>query len=120
MHGKKCNACGANAEIQLGALLKKPGMRMALRNVYLDFAVDPFFRDARMEAYERLLLDVTPGRLALFVRRDEKETAWTWGAPILEQWQSGTDLPKIYLLDLCLRTLFSHETAPAGRRRTHT
>lgn len=49
-----------------------------------------------MEAYERLLLDVIGGRLALFVRRDEQEAAWHWVAPIIEDWATQASLPKPY------------------------
>ncbi|RQR24486.1 glucose-6-phosphate dehydrogenase [Burkholderia sp. Bp9143] len=69
--------------IRMGALAKQPGLGMTLQGVYLDLAFDRFFRQDRMEAYQRLLLDVIAGRLALFVRRDEQEAAWHWVAPIL-------------------------------------
>ncbi|TKC87321.1 glucose-6-phosphate dehydrogenase [Trinickia terrae] len=75
-----------NESIRLNALAKQPGMGMNLRGVYLDLAFDQFFQQDRMEAYQRLLLDVIAGRLALFVRRDEQEAAWRWVAPILEAW----------------------------------
>jgi glucose-6-phosphate 1-dehydrogenase len=83
--------------IRLGALVKTPGLDMSLRNVYLDLAFDQFFSDTRMDAYERLLLDVIAGRLALFVRRDGQEAAWKWVAPIQELWQRSHDGPKLYL-----------------------
>lgn len=83
--------------IRLDALAKKPGMGMTLQGVSLDLAFDQFFSEARMEAYERLLLDVIAGRLALFVRRDEQEAAWTWVAPIIELWRKTGDTPKPYV-----------------------
>ena len=69
--------------IRLSTLAKRPGLGMTLQGVSLDLAFDRFFQQDRMEAYQRLLLDVIAGRLALFVRRDEQEAAWRWVAPIL-------------------------------------
>jgi glucose-6-phosphate 1-dehydrogenase len=85
-----------NESIRLNALAKQPGMGMNLRGVFLDLAFDQFFRQDRMEAYQRLLLDVIAGRLALFVRRDEQEAAWRWVAPILDAWRSPDAVPKPY------------------------
>lgn len=85
-----------NESVRLDALGKVPGMGMNLRGVYLDLAFDRFFQQHRMEAYQRLLLDVIAGRLALFVRRDEQEAAWQWVAPILEEWLRSDTGPKPY------------------------
>jgi glucose-6-phosphate 1-dehydrogenase len=85
-----------NESIRLNALAKQPGMGMNLRGVFLDLAFDQFFQQDRMEAYQRLLLDVIAGRLALFVRRDEQEAAWRWVAPILDAWQAPDAVPKPY------------------------
>ncbi|SOE74453.1 glucose-6-phosphate 1-dehydrogenase [Burkholderia sp. OK233] len=85
-----------NESIRLSALAKQPGMGMTLQGVHLDLAFDQFFQQDRMEAYQRLLLDVIAGRLALFVRRDEQEAAWRWVAPIIEDWATQGSLPKPY------------------------
>jgi glucose-6-phosphate 1-dehydrogenase len=50
----------------------------------------------RLDAYERLLMDVIRGRLALFVRRDELDAAWMWIEPILAGWQQQDEAPKPY------------------------
>jgi glucose-6-phosphate 1-dehydrogenase len=78
--------------IQMSALAKHPGLDMTLQKVHLDLAFNRFFVQERMEAYQRLLLDVIAGRLALFVRRDEQEAAWRWVAPI----QAFKSAPKPY------------------------
>ena len=49
-----------NESIQLSALAKPPSMGMTLQGVHLDLAFDQFFKQDRMEAYQRLLLDVIP------------------------------------------------------------
>ncbi|EIM95580.1 glucose-6-phosphate 1-dehydrogenase [Paraburkholderia hospita] len=85
-----------NESIRLYAQAKKPGEGMNLASVYLDLAFDQFFRQTQMEAYQRLLLDVIHGRLSLFVRRDEQETAWKWVDPLLRAWGRGEGAPKPY------------------------
>ena len=42
------------------------------------------------DAYERLLMDVVRGNLALFMRREEVEAAWTWVDGLIEAWQQAT------------------------------
>ncbi|MPW21851.1 glucose-6-phosphate dehydrogenase [Paraburkholderia sp. CNPSo 3157] len=85
-----------NESIRLSALAKQPGIGMTLQGVHLDLAFDQFFTQGRMEAYQRLLLDVIAGRLALFVRRDEQEAAWRWVAPIIDDWTTRDGEPKPY------------------------
>jgi len=82
--------------IRLYCLAKQPGEGMQLQSVHLDLAFDQFFKDERMDAYHRLLLDVIHGRLALFVRRDEQEAAWRWVEPILNEWSAQRSIPKPY------------------------
>jgi glucose-6-phosphate 1-dehydrogenase len=50
-----------------------------------------------MDAYQRLLIDVIHGRLALFVRRDEQEAAWRWVEPILNEWSIRNKPPRPYV-----------------------
>jgi glucose-6-phosphate 1-dehydrogenase len=85
-----------NESIRLYCLAKQPGEGMNLQSVHLDLAFDQFFKEDRMEAYQRLLLDVINGRLALFVRRDEQEAAWKWVEPILGEWAKPGTAPKPY------------------------
>lgn len=82
--------------IRLYCLSKRPGEGMQLQSVHLDLDFDEFFKENRMEGYERLLLDVINGRLALFVRRDEQEAAWRWVEPILAAWNDPNVGPKLY------------------------
>lgn len=89
--------------IRLSALAKEPGLGMNLRGVYLDLAFDQFFQQDRIEAYQRLLLDVIAGRLALFVRREEQEAAWRWVAPVMDEWAKPESAPKPYAVGTCDR-----------------
>jgi glucose-6-phosphate 1-dehydrogenase len=85
-----------NESIRLYCQAKQPGEGWNLAQVHLDLAFDQFFKENRMEAYQRLLLDVINGRLALFVRRDEQEAAWRWVEPILDEWATQNKGPKPY------------------------
>ncbi|HEU0200353.1 MAG TPA: glucose-6-phosphate dehydrogenase, partial [Burkholderiaceae bacterium] len=79
--------------LQLNA--KTPGDRMALQPMLLNLSFNGNGA-RRLDAYERLLMDVIRGRLALFVRRDELEAAWMWIEPMLAGWQQQGDAPKPY------------------------
>ncbi len=57
--------------VRLTLMVKQPGEGMKLKPLSLALDLDSAFTTRRAEAYERLLLDVIRGRLALFVRRDE-------------------------------------------------
>jgi glucose-6-phosphate 1-dehydrogenase len=74
----------------------RPGTSQSLAPVQLDLDFDKRFGSGRVGAYERLLLDVIDGRLNLFVRSDEQEEAWRWVEPILHQWSSDTQGPRLY------------------------
>lgn len=85
-----------NESVRLYLLAKAPGEKMQLKPVHLDLDFKETFKTRVPEAYERLLLDVIEGNLALFMRRDEQEAAWKWVAPILESWKNSSDAPKPY------------------------
>ena len=82
--------------LSFSLMTKKPGdgMRLGAVNLSLDF--DDAFSTRRMEAYERLLLDVMRGELTLFTRADELDAAWQWIDPIIQAWEQEDDEPKLY------------------------
>ena len=82
--------------VDLHLLAKQPGDVMQLHPVRLNLDFAEAFRSRRLEAYERLLMDVMRGNLTLFVRRDEQEAAWRWVEPILEGWEQSGERPKPY------------------------
>jgi glucose-6-phosphate 1-dehydrogenase len=82
--------------VQLHLFAKQPGDVIQLRPVHLNLDFAETFRTRRLEAYERLLMDVMRGNLTLFVRRDEQEAAWSWVEPIMDAWQDGGEAPKPY------------------------
>jgi len=78
--------------LQLNLMAKTPGDGMRLKPVELELDFRESFKTPRMDAYERLLLDVLRGQLTLFMRSDELEAAWAWVEPILKFWeQEGND-----------------------------
>ncbi|RZI43248.1 glucose-6-phosphate dehydrogenase [Herbaspirillum sp. HC18] len=82
--------------LQLNLMAKTPGDGMRLRPVELELDFRETFKMPRMDAYERLLLDVLRGQLTLFMRSDELEAAWEWVEPILDYWEQEGDEPIPY------------------------
>jgi glucose-6-phosphate 1-dehydrogenase len=82
--------------LQLNLMAKTPGDGMRLRPVELELDFRETFKKPRMDAYERLLLDVLRGQLTLFMRSDELEAAWEWVEPILDYWDQEEDEPFPY------------------------
>ena len=82
--------------LQLNLMAKTPGDGMRLRPVELELDFRETFKMPRMDAYERLLLDVLRGQLTLFMRSDELEAAWEWVEPILGHWDQDGAEPMPY------------------------
>jgi glucose-6-phosphate 1-dehydrogenase len=72
--------------ISLSFACKRPGMRIRLEEVNMDFFYGHAFHERSPEAYERLLLDALRGDASLFTRSDEVECAWRFISSILEGW----------------------------------
>ncbi|HJV74113.1 MAG TPA: glucose-6-phosphate dehydrogenase [Noviherbaspirillum sp.] len=82
--------------LQLNLMAKTPGDGMRLKPVELELDFRETFKTPRMDAYERLLLDVLRGQLTLFMRSDELEAAWEWVEPILNYWEQEAIEPLPY------------------------
>ncbi|RFB74126.1 MULTISPECIES: glucose-6-phosphate dehydrogenase [unclassified Herbaspirillum] len=82
--------------LHMNLMAKTPGDGMRLKPVELELDFREKFKTPRMEAYERLLLDVLRGQLTLFMRSDELEAAWEWVEPILEHWDQEESDPIPY------------------------
>lgn len=75
--------------VQLNIMSKEPGPGgFNLKPVSLNLSFEETFGVRYPDAYERLLVEVLRGNPALFMRRDEIETAWKWIDDIVEGWQS--------------------------------
>ncbi|MGE0407844.1 MAG: glucose-6-phosphate dehydrogenase [Amphiplicatus sp.] len=82
--------------MRLLLMTKDPGPGgMRLRYVPLNLSYADAFSARYPDAYERLLMAVVRGDLALFMRRDEVEAAWRWVDQILEGW--GRDKTPVHL-----------------------
>jgi glucose-6-phosphate 1-dehydrogenase len=82
--------------LSLNLMAKTPGDSMRLKQAELELDFREQFKAPRMEAYERLLLDVLRGQLTLFMRGDELESAWEWVEPILDYWEHDDNSPVPY------------------------
>jgi glucose-6-phosphate 1-dehydrogenase len=82
--------------LSLNLMAKTPGDSMRLKQAELELDFREQFKAPRMEAYERLLLDVLRGQLTLFMRGDELEAAWEWVEPILHYWEQDDNSPLPY------------------------
>lgn len=62
--------------------------------MHLNLDVAETFRSRRLDADERLLMNVMRGNLTLFARRDEQGAAWRWVEPNMDAWRQGSERPK--------------------------
>ncbi len=82
--------------LTMNLMAKIPGDGMRVKPVELELDFRETFKTPRMDAYERLLLDVLRGQLTLFMRGDELEAAWEWVEPLLNHWESEENVPLPY------------------------
>ncbi|PSJ81389.1 glucose-6-phosphate dehydrogenase [Neisseria iguanae] len=82
--------------VRLCVQVKTPGTGNHVEVTPMTIDLDKQLEGRRPEAYERLLLDVINGNLALFNRRDELEAAWEYVMPILDNWAQNTQAPHRY------------------------
>lgn len=75
--------------ISLSFACKRPGMKIELEEVDMDFFYSNVFEDRSPEAYERLLLDAMRGDASLFTRSDEVDCAWRIMTAILDGWKKA-------------------------------
>jgi glucose-6-phosphate 1-dehydrogenase len=72
--------------ISLSFACKRPGMRIEIEEVTMDFLYGEAFQQRSPEAYERLLLDALRGDASLFTRSDEVDHAWRFISSIHAGW----------------------------------
>jgi len=82
--------------LRLYMMAKVPGDEMQLKPVQLNLDFSEQFKTRPMDAYERLLMDVIRGKLTLFMRGDELDSAWRWIQPILDAWENSGEAPRPY------------------------
>jgi glucose-6-phosphate 1-dehydrogenase len=74
--------------INLSFACKRPGIKIQLDEVHMDFFYGRAFQQRSPEAYERLLLDALRGDPSLFTRSDEVDYAWRFITSIHQGWAS--------------------------------
>ena len=76
--------------VQLYVQIKEPGPGgLRVQSLPLNLSYAESFQIRYPDAYERLLMDVVRGNLALFMRREEVEAAWEWVDGLLEAWEEA-------------------------------
>ena len=76
--------------VQLYVQIKEPGPGgLRVQSLPLNLSYAESFQVRYPDAYERLLMDVVRGNLALFMRREEVEEAWEWVDGLLEGWAAA-------------------------------
>ena len=84
--------------VKLSLMVKEPGPGgYDLRPVSLDLSFEETFGIRYPDAYERLLVEVLRGNPALFMRRDEVESAWFWVDNIIAGWQESKQKVESYV-----------------------
>lgn len=77
--------------------IKEPGPGgLRLKYLPLNLSYAENFTVRYPDAYERLLMDIVRGNLALFMRRDEVEAAWAWVDDLLASWASTEQKMEYY------------------------
>ena len=79
--------------ISLTFASKRPGMKLEVEEVDMNFFYKQTFSDRSPEAYERLLLDALRGDASLFTRSDEVEYAWRFVSSIHKGWERYPEAP---------------------------
>jgi glucose-6-phosphate 1-dehydrogenase len=84
-----------NEGISLRMSVKKPGLKMELQPVRMEFCYRQEFAD-QPDAYERLLLDAIAGDQTLFLHSDEVEQSWQYVDAIYADWHQHGGQPQPY------------------------
>jgi glucose-6-phosphate 1-dehydrogenase len=82
--------------ISLSFQAKRPGSKICMSTLNMNFSYKRVFLVDLPEAYQRLLLDCMAGDQTLFTRQDDIEISWRLLTPLLEAWQQNDSAPYIY------------------------
>ena len=84
--------------VRLFMQIKEPGPGgLRIKSLPLNLSYAENFSIRYPDAYERLLMDIVRGNLALFMRRDEVEAAWTWVDNLLASWGKSAQPLETYV-----------------------
>jgi len=73
--------------ISLSFQAKRPGSKLCMSTLNMNFSYKSIFLVDMPEAYQRLLLDCMLGDQTLFTRQDDVEASWGLIEPVLQAWQ---------------------------------
>jgi glucose-6-phosphate 1-dehydrogenase len=76
-------------DIRMRFQAKRPGLKMILYPVDMQFNYKEFYTSGTPEAYETLLLDIMEGDSTLFMRADQVEAAWKALMPVISTWETN-------------------------------
>ncbi len=82
--------------ISLSFQAKRPGSKICMSTLNMNFNYKSIFLVDMPEAYQRLLLDCMIGDQTLFTRFDSVEVAWQLLVPVLQNWENNTSAPHEY------------------------
>jgi len=82
--------------ISLRFQAKRPGSKICMSTLNMNFSYKSVFLVDLPEAYQRLLLDCMVGDQTLFTRQDDIEISWQFLTPLLQACEQGESAPFIY------------------------
>jgi len=82
--------------ISLSFQAKRPGSKICMSTLDMNFSYRSIFSAEMPEAYQRLLLDCMVGDQTLFTRQDDVEVSWGLLTPVLEAWERSGAVPHTY------------------------
>jgi glucose-6-phosphate 1-dehydrogenase len=82
--------------ISLSFQAKRPGSKICMSTLNMNFSYKSVFLVDMPEAYQRLLLDCMLGDQTLFTRQDDVEVSWQLLTPILQAWKQDESVPHKY------------------------
>lgn len=82
--------------ISLRFQAKRPGSKICMGTLNMNFSYGDVFGVEMPESYQRLLLDCMVGDQTLFTRFDGVEAAWRLLTPVLEFWENDKTPPFAY------------------------
>ena len=94
--------------ISLSFQAKRPGSKLCMSTLKMDFSYENLFSVSLPDPYKRLLLDCMVGDQTLFTRADDIEISWQLLTPILQAWAQDESPP-------CQYTAGSESFAEADR-----
>lgn len=85
-----------NEGITMRVIAKKPGQKLSLGMVNMDFSYSEEFGEGFTKAYEKLLQDIFGDDQTLFNRSDELESSWEFISSIIRGWETHAVVPDSY------------------------